>query len=99
MLKLDKQMIGISWGKYGKICPERGMSSSILFEIEDDMIKYVKFFNGCNRNLKAVSLLVQGMHIDEVILRLEGIDCNGKGTSCPDQFSKALKEYKNKNRK
>ena len=24
--------------------------------------------------------------------RLEGIDCRGKGTSCPDQLAKALRQ-------
>ncbi|MDU4133849.1 MAG: TSCPD domain-containing protein, partial [Clostridium perfringens] len=26
--------------------------------------------------------------------KLKGIDCRGKGTSCPDQLAKALEEYK-----
>ena len=32
------------------------------------------------------------MKIQEVIDRTEGIDCGGRGTSCPDQLSKALKQ-------
>ncbi|MBQ0054099.1 MAG: TSCPD domain-containing protein, partial [Bacteroidales bacterium] len=41
---------------------------------------------------QAVSQLVVGMKIEEAIKRMEGIDCNYKGTSCPDQFAKALKK-------
>ena len=37
---------------------------------------------------------VKGMKVDEVIARLEGINCNGRGTSCPDQLAKALKSIK-----
>ncbi len=44
----------------------------------------------------AVSKLVIGKTIDEVINTLKGIDCRGKGTSCPDQIAQALIEYKNK---
>jgi len=34
------------------------------------------------------------MKIDDLIERLEGIPCGYKGTSCPDQLAKALKQYK-----
>ena len=37
--------------------------------------------------------LVEGMDINEVIKRLKGIDCNGRGTSCPDQLAIALEQY------
>ena len=36
-------------------------------------------------------MLVKGMPAKEVIARLEGISCNGKGTSCPDQLARALR--------
>ena len=44
-------------------------------------------------NTQGVAKLVEGMDINEVINRLEGIQCGVKGTSCPDQLSKALKAY------
>lgn len=66
----------------------------IAFEVEDGRLKSVAFSGGCNGNTQGISRLVQGMEIDEVIARLEHIDCNGRGTSCPDQLAKALKEYK-----
>ena len=55
----------------------------------------MKFYGGCNGNLKGISALVEGMNIDEVIARVEGICCGPKATSCPDQLAQALKAAKN----
>lgn len=65
----------------------------ILFEIEDNKIKEVTFINGCAGNTLGVATLAKGMDVTEVIKRLRGIDCNGKGTSCPDQLARALENY------
>lgn len=70
-------------------------SRLIEFEIEDDKIKNVTFQGGCNGNLKGIGSLTEGMSVDEVIERLQGIRCGFKNTSCPDQLAEALKEYKN----
>jgi len=71
----------------------RGVCSrKIDFEIEDGVVKNVRFLGGCNGNLQGIGKLVEGMKIEEVIEKLEGVNCNGKGTSCPDQLAKALKE-------
>ena len=70
-------------------------SQRILLEIEHDIIKSVQFLGGCNGNLKGIASLVEGMNVDEVIARVEGIHCGMKSTSCPDQLAKALKEAKN----
>jgi uncharacterized protein (TIGR03905 family) len=69
-------------------------SREIAFEVENGKVTNVQFFGGCNGNLKGISALVEGMSIDEVIARVEGITCGMKSTSCPDQLSKALLEYK-----
>lgn len=58
----------------------------------DETINSVSFLGGCNGNLKGIASLVKGKKIDEVVEALEGIDCNFKGTSCPDQLAKALAE-------
>ena len=71
-------------------------SQRIIFEIEDNKVKNVQFIGGCNGNLKGISSLVDGMDVDEVISRIEGIHCGMKSTSCPDQLSIALKEAKAK---
>ena len=69
-------------------------SREIVFEVENGKVKNVQFFGGCNGNLKGIGALVEGMEIDEVIARVEGITCGMKKTSCPDQLAQALKAYK-----
>ena len=67
-------------------------SQHILFEIEYGKVHNVQFLGGCNGNLKGISALVEGMDVQEVISRIEGIQCGSKPTSCPDQLAQALKE-------
>lgn len=69
-------------------------SRSIVIELEGETINSIKFEGGCNGNTKGISSLVVGMNIDDVIDRLEGINCGFRGTSCPDQLAKALIEIK-----
>ena len=70
-------------------------SRSILFDIEDGKVKNVQFIGGCNGNLKGIGALVEGMDVQDVISRVEGIQCGMKSTSCPDQLAQALKEAEN----
>ena len=72
-------------------------SRKIHITVDDGIVKEVKFEGGCAGNTKGVAALCAEMTVDEVIERLEGIRCNFKPTSCPDQLAKALKEYKEKN--
>lgn len=67
----------------------------INFEIEDNKIKSIDFLQGCDGNTTGICKLVEGMDVDEVIKRLDGIHCGPRKTSCPDQLATALKEYKN----
>lgn len=69
-------------------------SSAIEFEIEDGILKDIKFHGGCQGNTTGVAALAKGLPIDEVIDKLSGIQCGFRGTSCPDQLSKALETYK-----
>ena len=62
-------------------------SQMISFELEDGKVQNVQFFGGCNGNLKGIGALVEGMNIDDVIARVEGIRCGMKNTSCPDQLA------------
>lgn len=71
-------------------------SQAIDITVEDGILKEVNFEGGCNGNLQGISLLVKGMKIGEVIDRLEGIHCGYKNTSCPDQFTKALRMLEQK---
>lgn len=67
-------------------------STHINLETEGDTIRRVQIVKGCDGNTKGLARLCEGRKIDEVIGLLEGIDCKGRGTSCPDQLARALKE-------
>ena len=69
-------------------------ATEIIFEVEDNVVRNVKFVGGCNGNLKAIASLVEGQKIDWVIEKLKGITCGYKGTSCSDQFANALMNLK-----
>ena len=69
-------------------------SSEIDFEIEDNIIRSVRFIGGCSGSTQGVAALIAGMNIDDAINRLEGIKCGFRPTSCPDQLAKALRQYK-----
>ena len=71
-------------------------SQRILFDVENGKVKNVQFIGGCNGNLKGIAALIEGMDVDTVISRVEGICCGMKSTSCPDQLARALKEAKEK---
>ncbi len=66
----------------------------IDIEVEDGIVKDVKFIGGCNGNAGGISSLVKGMKVEDVIDRLKGVKCGYKNTSCPDQFATALEEMK-----
>jgi len=67
-------------------------ASFIDFDVEDGIVTNVRFQGGCSGNTQGVARLVEGMKLEEVIDRLEGIRCGSKPTSCPDQLARALKE-------
>ena len=76
----------------------RGVCSQRMdFELEDGKIVSVKVTGGCDGNLKGISRLLAGMEVEEAIKRMEGIRCGFKPTSCPDQLSIALREYRREN--
>ena len=64
------------------------------FEIEDGVLHSLRVMGGCSGNLQGIARLVEGMPVDEVIRRLEGVRCGFKATSCPDQLAKALRACK-----
>ena len=67
-------------------------SELIDIETDGDTIKSVRFTAGCNGNLQGIGALVAGLKIQDAITRLQGIQCNGRGTSCPDQLARALRK-------
>lgn len=69
------------------VCPKE-----MVIEVEDGIIKSLVSVGGCNGNLQGLSRLISGMRASDVIAKLEGIRCDGKRTSCPDQLAQALKQ-------
>ncbi len=72
-------------------------SREIQFSVEDHKVRNIHFVGGCPGNTEGVSILANGRPVDEVIMLLEGIPCGNRGTSCPDQLARALKQYKKEN--
>ena len=67
-------------------------SQAIAFDLDDGIVTNVQFYGGCNGNTQGVAKLVDGMKAEDIIAKLEGIQCGFKGTSCPDQLSKAIRQ-------
>ena len=72
--------------------PKGVCSTNIEVEVEEGIIRHVRFTGGCHGNTQGVSRLVEGMKAQDAIDRLSGIDCRGRKTSCPDQLANALRE-------
>jgi uncharacterized protein (TIGR03905 family) len=66
-------------------------SREIHVELEGNEIKSVEIIGGCDGNLKGIMSLLKGRDAEETIGLLEGITCNSKSTSCPDQIAHALR--------
>lgn len=67
-------------------------SREIHVDLDGDTVKHVDFVGGCDGNLRAISKLVSGMKVDDVVRILEGNTCGPRQTSCADQLTRALRE-------
>lgn len=67
------------------VCP-----THLEFELDGDIVKNIRFRGGCNGNLKAISILAEGMSVEQLKQKLLGIKCGFKSTSCSDQLAQAL---------
>jgi len=67
-------------------------STQIDVELEGNIVKSVQFTGGCPGNLQAIPRLVKGKTVEEVESLLTGVDCRGRGTSCADQLTHAVRE-------
>lgn len=77
--------------------PKNVCSQKMVITVDGDIVKHVEIYAGCHGNRQAVAKLVEGLTIDEVIEKLDGIECRGSRTgktSCPDQLAQALKTLK-----
>lgn len=72
--------------------PRGVCSRKMIISAEDGVITSAQIIGGCSGNLQGISKLIVGMTLEEAINRLKGIDCGGRGTSCPDQLSIAMQE-------
>ena len=72
-------------------------SQLIQFELDGNVVHNVRFIGGCNGNLKAVSILVEGMTVEEIEEKLKGNTCGFRNTSCADQLAIAVKTAYDKN--
>lgn len=72
--------------------PHGVCARQISVELDGSKVKDVAFVGGCNGNLKAISKLVRGMEVDDVVRILEGNTCGPRPTSCADQLTRALRE-------
>ena len=73
--------------------PKGVCAKMMQFKIKDNIIHDVEILGGCNGNLRGISILVQGLHIDEIIPKLSGLPCGSRPTSCPDQLTRGLAAY------
>ena len=67
-------------------------SQSISFDIDGDVIRNVVFTGGCNGNLKAIPILIDGWTVDQIEAKCKGITCGRRPTSCADQLAIAVRE-------
>ena len=74
-----------------KYIPKDVCAKEIHFDIINNKVRNVKFVGGCTGNLRAISILLEGMPVQEVIAKLKGNICRNH-TSCADQLTKALAE-------
>lgn len=71
----------------------KGVCSRLMnIDVEDGVIQNLEVVGGCNGNLQGIAALVKGMKVEDAISRMEGIQCNMRPTSCPDQIAQALKQ-------
>jgi len=67
-------------------------SQLISLDLDGDVVRNIRFMGGCNGNLQGISKLVEGMTVDKIEEKLQGIKCGRKPTSCPDQLAKAVRK-------
>ncbi len=72
---------------------ENTCARRIKFTLNGNIVTNVQFLDGgCPGNLQALPRLIEGMTVEEVLKRIEGIKCGMRGTSCADQLARALRQ-------
>ena len=78
---------------------ENTCSQTISLDLEGNVVHNVSFMGGCNGNLKAIPILIEGMTVNEIEEKLSGVKCGRRPTSCADQLTKAVREAYEESRK
>lgn len=65
-------------------------STKISFDITDNKVRNIAFEDGCDGNLKALSILLEGADPKELVAKLKGLRCGSRKTSCGDQLARAV---------
>ena len=71
---------------------ENTCSQVISLDIDGDIVRNVSFMGGCNGNLKAIPLLIEGWTVEQIAQKLSGVICGRRQTSCADQLARAVRE-------
>ena len=69
-------------------------SREIHYSVKDGVVESIEVIGGCAGNLKGICRLITGRPVEQVIKAFKGVDCGGRGTSCPDQIAQALEQAK-----
>lgn len=67
-------------------------SREIRYRVKDGVVEHIEVIGGCAGNLAGICRLITGMPVEQVIKAFKGVDCGGRGTSCPDQIARALEQ-------
>lgn len=67
-------------------------SQMISFDLDGEKVYNISFMGGCNGNLKAIPILVDGMSVSMIESKLKGVLCGRRPTSCPDQLATAVRQ-------
>ncbi|TWV11106.1 TIGR03905 family TSCPD domain-containing protein [Bacteroidaceae bacterium HV4-6-C5C] len=71
----------------------KGTCSRVIeLDVENGIVEKITFIGGCDGNLHALSNLLRGMRVEDVMAKLEGVCCGNRPTSCADQLCQALHE-------
>jgi len=66
-------------------------STQIDFDLVNGKIHNLKYIRGCNGNLQAIGRLLEGADATKAAETLDGVNCNGRGTSCTDQLARIIR--------
>ena len=68
-------------------------AKKISFDMDENgIVTNIVFLGGCPGNLQAIPKILEGWKADDIIDRLLGNDCAGRGTSCADQLATAVEQ-------